>query len=287
MMQFKNHAFTINLRGKLLDVTVPKIMGIINITPDSFFTESRSTEASQIYFRVASMIESGMDILDVGACSTRPGIQQISEQEELARLRMAMEVIRNRWPDLPVSIDTYRASVASEMVQSFQADMINDISGGSLDEKMFETVANLQVPYVLSHIQGDLTTMQHNPLYEDITTDICQFFSRKTAELLQLGLNDIVLDPGFGFGKTIQHNYQLLRGLDELSILNRPLLIGISRKSMIYRFLNIDPEQSLNGTSVLHTIALMGGASILRVHDVKEAKEAILLYENLKNCSPC
>jgi dihydropteroate synthase len=287
MMQFINHAFTINLRGKLLDVTVPKIMGIINITPDSFFSESRSIEANQICHRVASMIESGMDILDVGACSTRPGIEQVSEQEELARLRMAMEVIRNKWPDLPVSIDTYRASVASEMVQSFKADMINDISGGSLDEKMFETIARLQVPYVLSHIQGDPTTMQLNPGYEDITTDICQYFSQKMAELLRLGVNDIVLDPGFGFGKTLQHNYQLLKGLDELTILNRPMLIGISRKSMIYKFLNIDPEQSLNGTTVLHTMALMGGASILRVHDVKEAKEAILLYENLKNCSAC
>jgi dihydropteroate synthase len=287
MMQFINHAFTINLRGKLLDVTVPKIMGIINITPDSFFSESRSIEANQICHRVASMIESGMDILDVGACSTRPGIEQVSEQEELARLRMAMEVIRNKWPDLPVSIDTYRASVASEMVQSFKADMINDISGGSLDEKMFETIARLQVPYVLSHIQGNPTTMQLNPGYEDITTDICQYFSQKMAELLRLGVNDIVLDPGFGFGKTLQHNYQLLKGLDELTILNRPMLIGISRKSMIYKFLNIDPEQSLNGTTVLHTMALMGGASILRVHDVKEAKEAILLYENLKNCSAC
>lgn len=287
MMQFINHAFTINLRGKLLDVTVPKIMGIINITPDSFFSESRSIEANQICHRVASMIESGMDILDVGACSTRPGIEQVSEQEELARLRMAMEVIRNKWPDLPVSIDTYRASVASEMVQSFKADMINDISGGSLDEKMFETIARLQVPYVLSHIQGNPTTMQLNPGYEDITTDICQYFSQKMAELLRLGVNDIVLDPGFGFGKTLQHNYQLLKGLDELTIQNRPLLIGISRKSMIYKFLNIDPEQSLNGTTVLHTMALMGGASILRVHDVKEAKEAILLYENLKNCSAC
>lgn len=287
MMQFINHAFTINLRGKLLDVTVPKIMGIINITPDSFFSESRSIEANQICHRVASMIESGMDILDVGACSTRPGIEQVSEQEELARLRMAMEVIRNKWPDLPVSIDTYRASVASEMVQSFKADMINDISGGSLDKKMFETIARLQVPYVLSHIQGNPTTMQLNPGYEDITTDICQYFSQKMAELLRLGVNDIVLDPGFGFGKTLQHNYQLLKGLDELTILNRPMLIGISRKSMIYKFLNIDPEQSLNGTTVLHTMALMGGASILRVHDVKEAKEAILLYENLKNCSAC
>ena len=287
MMQFINHAFTINLRGKLLDVTVPKIMGIINITPDSFFSESRSIEANQICHRVASMIESGMDILDVGACSTRPGIEQVSEQEELARLRMAMEVIRNKWPDLPVSIDTYRASVASEMVQSFKADMINDISGGSLDEKMFETIARLQVPYVLSHIQGNPTTMQLNPGYEDITTDICQYFSQKMAELLRLGVNDIVLDPGFGFGKTLQHNYQLLKGMDELTILNRPMLIGISRKSMIYKFLNIDPEQSLNGTTVLHTMALMGGASILRVHDVKEAKEAILLYENLKNCSAC
>lgn len=287
MMQFINHAFTINLRGKLLDVTVPKIMGIINITPDSFFSESRSIEANQICHRVASMIESGMDILDVGACSTGFGIEQVSEQEELARLRMAMEVIRNKWPDLPVSIDTYRASVASEMVQSFKADMINDISGGSLDEKMFETIARLRVPYVLSHIQGNPTTMQLNPGYEDITTDICQYFSQKMAELLRLGVNDIVLDPGFGFGKTLQHNYQLLKGLDELTILNRPMLIGISRKSMIYKFLNIDPEQSLNGTSVLHTMALMGGASILRVHDVKEAKEAILLYENLKNCSAC
>lgn len=287
MMQFINHAFTINLRGKLLDVTVPKIMGIINITPDSFFSESRSIEANQICHRVASMIESGMDILDVGACSTGFGIEQVSEQEELARLRMAMEVIRNKWPDLPVSIDTYRASVASEMVQSFKADMINDISGGSLDEKMFETIARLQVPYVLSHIQGNPTTMQLNPGYEDITTDICQYFSQKMAELLRLGVNDIVLDPGFGFGKTLQHNYQLLKGLDELTILNRPMLIGISRKSMIYKFLNIDPEQSLNGTTVLHTMALMGGASILRVHDVKEAKEAILLYENLKNCSAC
>jgi dihydropteroate synthase len=287
MMQFPGKSYTINLRGCLMDLSVPKVMGILNVTPDSFFSSSRYMSEEGILFRAGQIIDDGADILDVGACSTRPGIELVSEEEELLRLRMALHLIRKRWPDMPVSVDTFRSRVAEVVVKEFRVDIINDISGGDLDPMMFKTVADLQVPYILMHIQGTPATMQNQPHYEDLMTEVCQFFSKRVAALRSLGVNDIILDPGFGFGKALEHNYELLRRLDELQLFDLPLLVGLSRKSMIYKNLGTNPEQSLNGTSILNTLALAGGAHILRVHDILEAKECVKLFQTCKNSGTC
>ncbi len=286
-MQFSGQTYTINLRGRLLDLTVPKVMGILNVTPDSFFSSSRYMSEEGILYRVGQIIDDGADILDVGACSTRPGIELVSEEEELLRLRLALHLIRKRWPDMPVSVDTFRAKVAEVVVTEFGVDMINDISGGDLDPDMFQTVARLQVPYILMHMQGTPGTMQQNPHYEDLMTEICQFFSKRVETLRSLGMNDIILDPGFGFGKSLEHNYELLRRLDEFELFGLPILVGLSRKSMIYNNLGTNPEQSLNGTSILNTLALTGGANILRVHDIKEALECVKLVQTCKTSGLC
>jgi dihydropteroate synthase len=233
------------------------------------------------------LIDEGAEILDVGACSTRPGIELVSEEEDLLRLRMALHLIRKRWKTIPVSVDTFRARVAEAVVNEFGVCMINDISGGTMDANMFETIARLQVPYILMHIQGTPETMQQSPVYDNLMVDVCQYFSEKVAALRQLGVNDILLDPGFGFGKTVEHNYELLRRLNEFELFGLPLLVGVSRKSMIYKSLGITPDEALNGTSVLNTLALMGGASILRVHDVRQAKECVALFESCKNAGLC
>lgn len=286
-MQFTGHSYTLNLHGRLMDLSVPKVMGILNVTPDSFFSSSRYMSEEGILFRAGQLIDEGADILDVGACSTRPGIELVSEEEELLRLRLALHLIRKRWPDMPISVDTFRAKVAEAVVTEYAVDLINDISGGDLDPNMFETVARLQVPYILMHMQGTPGTMQQNPQYEDLMTEICQFFSKRVEALRRLGMNDIILDPGFGFGKTVDHNYELLRRLDEFALFDLPLLVGVSRKSMIYKHLGLTPEQSLNGTSILNTLALAGGANILRVHDIKEALECVKLVQTFKTAGLC
>jgi dihydropteroate synthase len=286
-MQFSGQSYTINLRGRLLDLSVPKVMGILNVTPDSFFSSSRYMSEEGILHRAGQLIDDGADILDVGACSTRPGIELVSEEEELLRLRLAMHLIRKRWPDMPVSIDTFRAKVAEAMVTEYGADMINDISGGDLDPEMFRTVARLKVPYILMHMQGTPGTMQQNPHYDDLMTEICQFFSKRIDALRSLGMNDLILDPGFGFGKSLDHNYELLRRLSEFELFGLPMLVGLSRKSMIYKNLGTNPEQSLNGTSVLNALALAGGAHILRVHDVREALECVKLVQTCKTSGLC
>jgi len=286
-MQFSGQAYTINLRGHLMDLSIPKVMGILNVTPDSFFSSSRYMSEEGILHRVGQIIDDGADILDVGACSTRPGIELVSEEEELLRLRLALHLIRKRWPSMPVSVDTFRAKVAEVVVTEFGADMINDISGGDMDSEMFKTVARLQVPYILMHMQGTPSTMQIQPHYDDMMTEIGQFFSKRVETLRSLGLNDIILDPGFGFGKTMDHNYELLRRLDEFELFGLPLLVGLSRKSMIYKNLGTNPEQSLNGTSILNTLALTGGANILRVHDIKEALECVKLVQTCKTSGIC
>jgi dihydropteroate synthase len=286
-MQFTGQEFTINLRGRLMDLSVPKVMGILNVTPDSFFSSSRYMSEEGILHRAGQIIDDGADLLDVGACSTRPGIELVSEEEELLRLRLALHLIRKRWPNMPVSVDTFRAKVAEVVVTEFGADMINDISGGDLDPDMFQTIAKLQVPYILMHMQGTPATMQNQPTYDDLMTDICQYFSKRVETLRSLGVNDIILDPGFGFGKTMDHNYELLRRLDEFELFGLPLLVGLSRKSMIYKNLGTNPEQSLNGTSILNTLALTGGANILRVHDIKEALECVKLVQTCKNSGLC
>ncbi len=264
-------------RGRILDFKQPWIMGILNITPDSFYHGSRLTDPEGILETAALMISQGADILDIGAYSSRPGSGDIPEGEEIRRLEMALDVIRGAHPDMLISVDTFRSGIASRVVRDFGVDMINDISGGDLDPEMFDTIAGLQVPYVMMHMKGKPSDMQRHARYTDVVKEIISTFSEKLRRLNGLGVNDIVIDPGFGFAKTIEHNYQILRQLEAFHIFSQPLMVGLSRKSMIYRVLGNDPSEALNGSTVLHAIALMKGANILRVHDVKEARETITL----------
>jgi len=241
-----------------------------------------------ILYRVGQIIDEGADILDVGACSTKPGIELVSEEEELIRLRMALHLIRKRWPDFPISVDTFRARVSKVVVEEYDIDIINDISGGNMDPDMFKTVADLHVPYILMHMQGAAPAdMQLNPHYEDMMSEVFQYLAKRVEMLRNIGVNDIILDPGFGFGKTVENNYEMLRRLNEFEVFDLPLLVGISRKSMIYKYLGTTPETSLNGTSVINTMALMGGAHFLRVHDVKEAVECVKLVQICKKSGLC
>lgn len=279
--------YTLNLRGQLLSLATPRVMGILNVTSDSFYAESRKVSVQGILERVGEMVDEGADIIDVGGCSTRPGIELTSEEVELNRIRLALTVIRKHWPSIPVSVDTFRSKVAEVAVNELGADMINDVTGGSMDKDLFKTVASLQVPYVLSHIQGTPTTMQVKPHYENLMKEVMEYFSEKTARLRDAGLNDIVLDPGFGFGKTLEQNYELLRRLSDFQLFDLPLLVGVSRKSMIYKLLNLAPEASLNGTTALNTLALMQGAHILRVHDVAEARQCVDLVTYYQTAGLC
>lgn len=271
----------INCKGKLVDLSHPKIMGILNVTPDSFFEDSRSSKLDDVLRKVEKMLSEGADFIDVGGMSTRPGAIEISEDEELKRVIPVMEVLISEFPELLISIDTYRSSVAKEAVKAGVA-IVNDISGGNLDVEMFQTIAELQVPYILMHMQGTPQTMQKNPQYENITLEINQFFANKVLELRELGVNDIILDPGFGFGKTIEHNYELFQSLNMIGFGDFPILVGISRKSMITKLLNISNKEALNGTTVLNALALERGAKILRVHDAKGAKETVKIWEQIQ-----
>lgn len=268
---------TLTFKGKLLSLETPIVMGIINVTPDSFYRSSQYMLRRRIYKRAKQIIQQGASIIDIGACSTRPGSAEVSEKEELSRLAKAMGVIKKHFPDVIISVDTYRSTVAKRMVDDFGVNMINDISAGDLDPKMFETVAKLNIPYIAMHMQGTPKDMQINPSYDNVIKDLFTFFSKKVEELSRLGVNDILIDPGFGFGKTLEHNYTILNNLDVFKIFNLPIVVGLSRKSMIYKPLAINPETALNGTTCLNTIALTKGAKILRVHDVKEAMETIML----------
>jgi dihydropteroate synthase len=272
----------INVRGRLMDLSVPKVMGIINVTPDSFYGRSRSTDEEDIITVATEMIEDGADILDVGGYSTRPGAVEISYEEERGRVINAVKVISRELPEAVISVDTFRSEIAREAVLEYGASIINDISGGDSDPEMFRTVDKLKVPYILMHMQGVPGTMQHNPVYDDIVADILKWFGERITRLQSMGVADIIIDPGFGFGKTAAHNFEMLRRLGEFSVSGLPLLAGISRKSMIWRTLDITPEDALTGTIVLNTVALMKGADILRVHDVKEAVEAVKLIERLR-----
>ncbi|MCR5697544.1 MAG: dihydropteroate synthase [Marinilabiliaceae bacterium] len=257
-------------------------MGILNLTPDSFFDGGKYIDnCDAIRSRIDKMLADGANIIDLGAYSTRPGADDVSEDEEWRRLEPALKILSNHYPNTIVSVDTFRARVAQQCVESGVVGIINDISAGTLDENMFATVAQLHVPYILMHIQGKPKNMQDSPTYDDITTDVIKFLSEKVLELHRLGVADIIIDPGFGFGKTVQHNYTLLKNLNNLTIFDMPILVGISRKSMIYKLLGTTPQESLNGTSILNTISLMNGASILRVHDVKEAAECVKIVEQL------
>lgn len=270
--------YSINCKGVLMDFSTPKIMGIVNLTPDSFFTESRFQAEKEILEQVERILTEGADIIDLGAFSSRPNADLISEQEEIERLITPLKAIVKEFPNAILSVDTYRSEVAKRAITEGAA-IINDISGGDLDDKMFETIAALKVPYVLMHIKGTPKTMQQNPEYEDVFKEIYSGFSEKLSQLNQLGVNDVILDVGFGFGKTLEHNYTLLKKLNFFHSLNRPVLSGLSRKGMIQKVIDKPAVDSLNGTTAAHAIALLNGSNILRVHDVAAAKEAIQIVD--------
>lgn len=271
---------TLNIAGKLLDLSTPQVMGILNVTPDSFFSGSRVLQIEDAYKKADKMLSEGASMLDIGGHSTRPGADAVSEEEELNRVLPVVEMLRKRFPEAIISIDTFRASVARKSIEA-GAHIINDIAGGNLDPLMFETVAELNVPYVLMHSRGTPQTMKELNQYDDLVTDVLRELQAKIYQLRQLGVKDIVADMGFGFAKNADQNYVLLRELRAFEALEVPLLVGVSRKSMIWRKLEITPEQSLNGTTALNMVALLNGASILRVHDVKEAVEVVKLVQLL------
>ncbi len=273
---------TLNLRGKLYSLCEPKIMGILNVTPDSFYAESRTSDEEHIAARVQQLMDDGADMIDIGGYSSRSGADDVSPEEEMNRLRRGLRVVRRLYPEVPISVDTFRADAARMCVEEEGADIINDISGGMMDRQMFRTVARLGVPYILMHMQGTPDTMQQAPHYDNLRREVMLYFAERIDRLCQMGAKDIIVDPGFGFGKTLEHNYELFHHLDDFNLFNLPLLVGISRKSMIYKLLGGTPQTSLNGTTVLNTIALMKGVHILRVHDVKEAVEAKRIVMKMK-----
>ena len=274
---------TINIKGALIDFSTPKVMGILNVTPDSFFAESRKQTEKDIRQRVAEIITEGADMIDIGAYSSRPGASFVSEKEEMQRLNYALPVLFEMYPNAVVSVDTFRSDIAQKCVEKYGVAIINDISAGNLDNKMFDVVAGLNVPYIMMHMQGNPQTMMQHTQYKNFQQDIFLYFSEKINRLHLKGVNDIIIDPGFGFSKTINQNYILMNSLEKFCIFGLPILVGISRKKMIREILNCTSEESLNGTTVLNTIALTKGANILRVHDVKAAVEAIKLYTVTKN----
>jgi dihydropteroate synthase len=272
---------TINCKGTLIDLSSPKVMGILNITPDSFYDGGKYKNESEILHQVEKMLLEGATFIDVGAYSSRPGAQHISEEEELKRILPVLTLLMKHFPEIIISVDTFRSSVAKETI-AVGAAMINDISGGKMDAKMFETVANLQVPYIVMHMLGTPQNMQKNPVYKDVTQEIISFFAEQIFKLHQLKLNDVLIDVGFGFGKTIDHNFEILKNLSLFKNLDAPILAGISRKSMLYKTLDISAQEALNATTSANTIALLNGANILRVHDVKEAMEAVKIVAQVR-----
>ncbi len=276
--------YTINVGGKLMDLGEPQVMGILNVTPDSFYSASRKNTEQEIADRVQAILAEGGSMIDIGAYSSRPGADDVSAEEEMDRLRGGLKILRNIAPDALVSVDTFRADVAKMCVEEFGVQIINDISGGELDSRMFDTVAALGVPYILMHMKGDPQTMQNGPHYDDLLAEMLRYFGTKVQQLHELGVKDVILDPGFGFAKTLEHNYELMNRMQDLQVLELPMLVGISRKSMIYRLLGTSPEEALNGTSVLNTLALLKGASILRVHDVKAAIEVVQIVKKMLAC---
>lgn len=279
--------YTMNLRGKLVELRRPWVMGILNVTPDSFYTDSRTpmAEPERIAQRVRQMLAEGADIIDVGAYSSRPGADDISPLEEMRRLEVALSTVREVAPEVYVSVDTFRSEVARQCVEHFGVDLINDISGGVLDRAMPKVVARLGVPYIIMHMKGNPETMQTAPEYQDVVAEVLEFLARQQQRFFDAGGKDVIIDPGFGFGKTLLHNYRLMDRLQDFHELHAPLLVGVSRKSMIYKLLETTPQEALNGTTVLHTIAMMKGAHFLRVHDVQAAVEARTLVETMWQAS--
>jgi len=288
-MEIKNTLYakkqTLNCGGRLLDLSSPKIMGILNVAPDSFYDGGKYASETELLKQAEKMLSEGATMLDVGGMSTRPGADEVSEDEELKRVLPAIKSLSKTFPDALLSVDTSRAKVAEAAVQE-GASLINDISAGAFYAHMLETVAKLNVPYILMHMQGTPATMQQHPQYENVTREVTEFFIQKINRLKELEVKDIILDPGFGFGKTVEHNYTILKNLNDFKIFGMPLLVGISRKSMICKALKVNPEKALNGTTALHSIALLNGADILRVHDVREAKEVIQLLHFFMNAKP-
>lgn len=273
---------TINCKGTLIDLSTPKVMGIVNVTPDSFFDGGKLTNSDEIVGQVEKMLQDGATFIDLGGYSSKPGAEFVSETEELNRVVPIVKLLVEKFPDILLSIDTFRSEVAKQTVENGVA-IINDISAGLLDEKMLETVAKLQVPYIMMHMKGTPKTMQSLAQYEDLVKEMNFYFSERIAKARTFGLNDIIIDPGFGFAKTIEHNYELLQNLELLQFHDLPILAGISRKSMIYKTLETSPEDALNGTTFLHAFCLQKGSNILRVHDVKEAVECVKLMCQFKN----
>jgi dihydropteroate synthase len=271
-------SYSVQIRGEIMDLSVPKVMGVINLTPDSFYPGSRFSDMEEIKKLIEQMIDEGADFIDIGAYSSRPGAKHIDESEELARLKPTLKLFKNQFPEVIVSLDTFRSSIAKIAVEEFGVSVINDISAGKLDKDLLNTVARLGVPYIMMHMQGTPQNMQNNPVYANLMKEISGFFANQVLVAREAGIKDIIIDPGFGFGKTLDHNYQLLQNLDILKIIDCPLLVGLSRKSMIYMFLNTDAADSLAGSIALNTIALFKGANILRVHDVKETVQAVKLF---------
>lgn len=272
---------TINCNGRLIDLSEPKIMGILNTTPNSFYDGGSSESMDIILKKVEKHIADGADILDIGGYSTKPGAEEISEEDELMRTIPVVEALIKKYPELIISIDTFRGSVARAAINA-GASIINDVSGFELDEEMLPTIAELKVPYILMHMKGTPQNMQNNPTYKDISLEVNEYFAKKIATLRSLGINDIILDPGFGFAKTLEHNYELFSKMEVLGYNEFPILVGISRKSMIHKFFGTTPQEALNGTTALNMVALQKGAKILRVHDVKEAKETLKIYNALQ-----
>ena len=275
----------INVNGSLLDLSQPRVMGILNVTPDSFYAGSRTQTEVEIARRVKQIVSEGAAIIDIGAYSSRPNADNVSAREEMERLRMGLKILFEIQPDAVVSVDTFRADVARMCVEEYGVAIINDIAAGEMDANMFHTVAALNVPYIMMLMQGTPQSMQQHPHYDNLLKEVFLYFARKVQQLRDLGVKDIILDPGFGFGKTMEHNYELLSHLEEFRIFELPLLVGVPRKSMIYRLLDITPQEALNGTTVLDTICLLKGADILRVHDVKEAVETVRIVQAMRNNS--
>ena len=275
----KTNSLLINLNNRLVDLSVPVVMGIVNVTPDSFFAGNRFVTDKSILLAVEKMVDDGALIIDIGGYSTRPLAESITQDEEIRRVSNGLEVILKKYPDVAISVDTFRSGVARHVVNNYGIAMINDVSGGTLDDLMFETIAELKVAYVLMHMRGTPQTMQRNLTYEDVVSEILHFLAKRLAQLHLLGVTDVVVDPGFGFAKTIDQNYKLLNKLEYFQQLNVPILAGLSRKSMITKPLGIDSNDALNATTAANMLALVGGTSILRVHDVKEAVQAITIYK--------
>ncbi len=273
---------TINTNGKLLNISKPIIAGILNITPDSFFDGGKYTNINAVRNRIKQIISEGAEIIDIGAYSSRPGAKHISEKEELQRLIPVLELIVKDFSNTIISLDTFRSEIAKIAVNNYEVAIINDISAGNIDKKMLPTIAKLNVPYIMMHMKGTPKNMQKNPKYKDLIKEIIKFFAEKIQHTRQLGVNDVIIDPGFGFGKTIEHNYQILNELEKFRILDCPILVGISRKSMIYKVLNSGPKDALSASLALNMTALEKGANILRVHDVKETMQVISVFKKLK-----